>query len=61
MCCIVAINARNNVTSKHRDEDFKKFNEREEQMVLMKSQYRQMELRLDSYKKTQAEAEEALG
>lgn len=35
-----------------RDDDFQKFNDRAEEMQLMKSQYRQMEMRLESYEKT---------
>jgi hypothetical protein len=35
-----------------RDDDFQKFNERGEEIQLMKSQYRQMEMRLDGYEKT---------
>jgi hypothetical protein len=42
----------------HRDEDFNKFNARAETIELMKSKYRQMELRLESYEKSYAELEE---
>ncbi|KAJ6455704.1 hypothetical protein C8R45DRAFT_881137 [Mycena sanguinolenta] len=40
------------------DADFAKFNERGEQMELMKAQYQQMELRLQSYEGTQTELDE---
>lgn len=36
-----------------RDADFQKFNARGEEIELMKSRYRQMEMRLESYEKTQ--------
>jgi hypothetical protein len=42
-----------------RDEDFRKFNARAEQMELMKNQYKQMELRVQCYQQTIAELEEA--
>lgn len=38
-----------------RDEDFARFNERGEQITIMQSHFKQMELRLESYEKTQAE------
>ncbi|KAF8212369.1 hypothetical protein K438DRAFT_1806415 [Mycena galopus ATCC 62051] len=40
------------------DADFAKFNERSEQMELMKAQYKQMELRLQSYQESQTELDE---
>ncbi|KAJ7273587.1 hypothetical protein B0H12DRAFT_1090097 [Mycena haematopus] len=40
------------------DADFAKFNERGEQMELMKAQYRQMELRLQCYQESQTELDE---
>jgi len=41
-----------------RDEDFAKFNDRENDFKLMKSQYKQMEMRLESMEKTQEELEQ---
>jgi len=40
------------------DEDFRKFNGREEQMQEIASEYKKMELRLESYDKTQADLRE---
>lgn len=42
----------------YRDEDFRKFNERADQMEIMRSEYKKMEMRLESYEKTQVELEE---
>jgi hypothetical protein len=42
-----------------RDKDFEIFNERKEEMELMKGRYKQMELRLESLEKTLAEVEGA--
>jgi hypothetical protein len=42
-----------------RDADFVKFNEQKENMSLLQSRYRQMEMRLESYEKTQAEMEDS--
>lgn len=41
-----------------RDEDFHKFNERGKEAEIMKSQYRQMEIRLKSLERTQAEMDD---
>jgi len=41
-----------------RDEDFAKFNNRENDIKLMQSQYKQMEMRLESMEKTQEGFEE---
>ena len=41
-----------------RDDDFQKFTQREEEIKLMRSQYRQMEMRLESYEKTHEEMED---
>lgn len=41
-----------------RDADFVKFNDRAEEISLMQSRYRQLEMRLESYEKTQAEMED---
>lgn len=41
-----------------RDADFAKFNERGDQMELMRAQYMQMELRLQSYQGSQTELDE---
>jgi Tfp pilus assembly protein PilO len=41
-----------------RDEDFHKFNERGKEAEIMKSQYRQMEIRLESLERTQAEMDD---
>jgi flagellar biosynthesis chaperone FliJ len=41
-----------------RDEDFAKFNERENDIKLIQSQYKQMEMRLESTEKNQEELEE---
>ncbi|EDR10962.1 uncharacterized protein LACBIDRAFT_293458 [Laccaria bicolor S238N-H82] len=40
------------------DEDFHKFNERGQEAEIMKSQYRQMEIRLESLERTQAEMDD---
>ncbi|KAF8810127.1 hypothetical protein BYT27DRAFT_7186996 [Phlegmacium glaucopus] len=40
------------------DEDFKRFNSREEEVKLMQSQYRQMQMRLESMEGVQAEMED---
>lgn len=53
---------RRDVTVCHvhaRDGDFQKFNDRGEEMLLMKSQYRKMEMRLESYDKTQEQMEDS--
>jgi hypothetical protein len=41
-----------------RDNDFQKFNARGEEIQLMKSQYRKMEMRLESYEKTQEQMDD---
>ncbi|GLB35411.1 putative tuberous sclerosis 1 [Lyophyllum shimeji] len=41
------------------DADFAKFNERGEQIELMRNQYQQMKMQLESYQETQAEMEES--
>jgi phage shock protein A len=49
---VIFLNAGN------RDDDFKKFNARGDEIQLMKNQYRQMEMRLESYEKTQEKMED---
>ena len=41
-----------------RDSDFQKFNDRGEEIQSVKSQYRKMEMRLESYEKTQEQMDE---
>jgi hypothetical protein len=41
-----------------RDDDFRKFNDRADQIQVMKSQNKQMEMHLESYEKSQAQLEE---
>lgn len=43
---------------RYRDEDFKRFNDREEEVKLMQSQYKQMQMRLESMEGMQAEMED---
>ena len=41
-----------------RDEDFRRFNNREDEVKLMQSQYKQMQMRLESMQGMQAEMED---
>lgn len=41
-----------------RDDDFQKFNGRGEELEFMKSKYRQMEMRLETYEKLHAEMDD---
>lgn len=43
---------------RYRDEDFKRFNDREDEIKLMQSQYKQMQMRLESMEGVQAELED---
>jgi len=43
---------------RYRDEDFKRFNNREDEVKLMQSQYKQMQMRLLSMEGVQAEMED---
>lgn len=43
-----------------READFAKFNKREDEIVQMRNQYRQMQMQLESFEKTQAELEERI-
>jgi len=42
-----------------RDEDFAKFNRRGEEIAMIRNQYQEMKLQLESYEKTQAEMDDA--
>lgn len=42
-----------------RDDDFAKFNDRGEQIALMRNQYQQMKMQLESFEKTQAEMDDS--
>lgn len=43
---------------RYRDEDFQKFNSREDEVKLMQSQYKQMQMRLESVEGVKAEMED---
>jgi hypothetical protein len=43
---------KDSLNGRFRDSDFQKFTDRGEEIQLMKSQYRKMEMRLESYQKT---------
>ena len=43
---------------RYRDEDFQRFNNRENEIKLMQSQYKQMQMRLESMEGVKAELEE---
>ena len=42
----------------YRDEDFQRFNQREDEIKLMQSQYKQMQMRLESMEGVKAELED---
>ena len=58
VCQPIPLRGSAGFTTAHRDEDFAKFNNRENDIKLMQTQHKQMEMRLESMEKTQEGLEE---